>query len=539
MTHSDSQDRHSLKQVPQPAAAFLAASEDCPTIPPRTRDSATEPMSPSKAPEDAGTFGSYEILGEIARGGMGVVYKARQCRLNRLVALKMILAGRLASPQEVQRFQTEADAAANLDHPGIVPIFEVGEHEGQHFFSMAFVDGESLADRLKRGPLPPREAAMLLRCIAEAVQHAHDKGIIHRDLKPANVLLEKLDRANDPVWPESELSPQLPYRPRITDFGLARRVQSSTHLTGSGDVVGTPSYMPPEQASGKLREIKETADVYALGAILYVVLTGRPPFQAATSIDTLMQVLDTDPAAPRLLNPNVPRDLEAVCLKCLEKDPARRYAAARLLADELQRFLDGEPIQASSVNVLSRVLHTLRKERHEENFRGWGVGLMSFGLVIFVAHAAIYTLEQAGFGPLTAYWLPRAVMVLVMIALLWGFRHQSIWPTNSAERLIWVVWIGYLLGVGSVSVTLSIADLDPKLLYAFAAVLSGIGFCVMGVHVWGGAYVIAMTFLCGAPVLGWLLPWASLTFGGLWATALLSFGLHYWRPARSRTGTGT
>ena len=224
-------------------------------------------------------FGDYELLSEIARGGMGVVYKARQVKLNRLVALKMILAGNLAGEAEIRRFYLEAEAAANLDHPGIVPIYEVGQHEGQHYFSMGFVEGQSLAQRVAEGPLPPREAAALMVQIAEAVQYAHEKGVIHRDLKPGNVLLDAQGR------------------PKVTDFGLAKKLQSDSGLTASGQIMGTPSYMPPEQAQGRA-DIGPLADVYSLGAMLYCLLTGRPPFQAASAMDTLKQVLEQDPPAP-------------------------------------------------------------------------------------------------------------------------------------------------------------------------------------------------------------------------------------------------
>ncbi len=301
------------------------------TLPPRDEATVDLGLADREQPEDGPTrvryFGDYEIIHEVARGGMGVVFRARQVSLNRTVALKMILAGQLANDTEVKRFYTEAEAAANLDHPGIVPIFEVGQHEGQHYFSMGFVEGQSLSQRLAEGPLPAREAAELIRRVSEAIEYAHQRGVIHRDLKPANILLD----------PDGN--------PRVTDFGLAKKIQGDSGLTGSGQIMGTPSYMPPEQASGQRGEVGPAADVYALGATLYALVTGRPPFQAATPMDTVIQVISDEPVPPRRLNASIPRDLETICLKCLEKGQSRRYASASDLAADLRRYLDGEPIR--------------------------------------------------------------------------------------------------------------------------------------------------------------------------------------------------
>ncbi|MBI3861150.1 MAG: SUMF1/EgtB/PvdO family nonheme iron enzyme [Planctomycetia bacterium] len=281
-------------------------------------------------------FGDYELIQEIARGGMGVVFKARQVTLNRIVAVKMILGGQLAGPEDVQRFHTEAEAAAQLDHPGIVPVYEVGEQDGQHFFSMGFVEGQSLAKRVAEGPLEPRAAAEIVKTVSEAVQYAHDKGVIHRDLKPGNILLDKEGK------------------PRVTDFGLAKLTESGSDLTGTGQILGTPSYMPPEQAAGEVSTVGRLSDVYSMGAILYCLLTGRPPFQAASPLETLLQVQKQEPVPPRHLNSGIPLDLNTISLKCLEKDPARRYQSAQDVAKELQRFLIGEPIVARPISMFDR-----------------------------------------------------------------------------------------------------------------------------------------------------------------------------------------
>jgi WD40 repeat protein/tRNA A-37 threonylcarbamoyl transferase component Bud32 len=282
-------------------------------------------------------FGDYELLAGIARGGMGKVYKAKHKKLNRLVALKMILSGHLASEDEIQRFHSEATAAAQLDHSGIVPVYEFGECDGQHYFSMGLVEGGSLAARLKDGPLPPRDAAGLLVKVAEAVSYAHQHGIVHRDLKPGNILLDKDGQ------------------PKVSDFGLAKQLRADSHLTITGMVLGTPTFMSPEQATGNPEAVGAAADIYSLGAVLYCLLTARPPFQAASTMETLRQVLEQEPVSPRQLNPAVDRDLETICLKCLQKDPGKRYAGALALADDLRRFLAGAAIRARPVGAVERL----------------------------------------------------------------------------------------------------------------------------------------------------------------------------------------
>ncbi len=290
---------------------------------------------PVGAPEGT-LFGNYELLHEVAQGGMGVVYKARQTALNRLVALKTIRGERLARPETVRRFQQEAAAAARLHHPHIVAIHEAGQVDGQHLYSMDFVEGHSLAEVVREHPLPARRAARYVMLIAGAIHYAHEQGILHRDLKPSNILIDTNDS------------------PRVTDFGLAKVLQTESEMTLTGEVIGSPSYMAPEQASGRSREIDPRTDVYALGAILYELVTGRPPFRAETTLQTLKLVTDNEPVPPRLFNPGLPEDLETICLRCLEKEPERRYPSAHLIAAELSRFLEGKPVLARPVGALNK-----------------------------------------------------------------------------------------------------------------------------------------------------------------------------------------
>jgi tetratricopeptide (TPR) repeat protein len=298
----------------------------------------------------------YEFLGELGRGGMGVVYKARQIAADRIVALKMIRTDGPAEPDLLARFRTEAEAAAQLQHPNIVQIFEVGAAGHRPFFAMEYVEGGTLADRLAAGPLPPAEVADLLLSLARAVAAAHARGVLHRDLKPANVLLqtENGGRSTEDKHSDSVLRPPSSVLPKITDFGLAKRLDRDSDQTKTGAVLGTPSFMAPEQAAGPSRELTPAVDVYALGATLYACLTGRPPFQAATVLETIEQVKSKEPVSPRLLQPTVPRDLETICLKCLAKEPARRYAAAADFADDLERFRAGRPILARPAGVWER-----------------------------------------------------------------------------------------------------------------------------------------------------------------------------------------
>lgn len=306
-----------------------------------------------------GVFGDYELLEELGHGGMGVVYRARQRSLHREVALKMLLGGQFAGKVALGRFRSEAELAAQLQHPNIVAIHEIGEQDGLPYFTMDFVSGRSLVDLVRDQPLPARSAAAYVETIAKAIHYAHQQGVLHRDLKPSNVLIDAFDQ------------------PRITDFGLAKRLSGSTSdLTVSGQALGSPNFMPPEQAAGKHKTSGPTSDIYGLGAILYYLLTTRPPFMAEDASAAVRQVLENDPVSPRTLNPSVPRDLETLCLKCLQKEPKQRYASAQAVADELGRFLRGEPIQARPVSVAT---HFWRWCRRKPQIAGLSLALVIFG----------------------------------------------------------------------------------------------------------------------------------------------------------------
>jgi serine/threonine-protein kinase len=385
--------------MPEPIPTVLtpAPAADDPSVIPSTRTSVEglPDAMPDRLPPPPPRVDvpGYEIVEVLGRGGMGVVYKARQIALDRFVALKMIRAPGSADAEERGRFHTEALAVARLTHPNIVQVYEVGEHDGVPFLALEFVDGGSLAQQLARGPLPAAVAACLTEALARAVQHAHEQGIIHRDLKPANVLLalpstfsrgsenrEALARFSEPRLNEDSIVP------KITDFGLAKRLDIDQKQTQSGAILGTPSYMAPEQAAGKVHDIGPATDVYALGAVLYEMLTGKPPFQAPSTYETLQQVMADEPVSVRRLQPKVPRDLETICHKCLHKEPRRRYTSARELADDLQRYLAGEPIRARPVTLVEGLWKWARRRPTQAA----STGLAGLLLLVLLAGVSLF-----------------------------------------------------------------------------------------------------------------------------------------------------
>src|SRR4051812_24667173 len=325
------------------------------------------------APQPVPVIPGYRVEGELGRGGMGVVYRARQVRLNRDVALKMILAGRHAGAEAAARFLAEAEAVAQLQHPNIVQIFHIDEHDGFPYFEMEYVGGGSLAARLDGTPRPPRQAARLVETLAGAMAEAHRRGVVHRDLKPANILL-----TTEGV-------------PKVADFGLAKLLDAESGLTRTGSILGSPSYMAPEQAEGKTKDVGPAADLYALGAILYELLTGRPPFRGATVLETLQQVKTVEPVPPSRLVPGTPRDAETIALKCLQKDPGKRYGSATTLAEDLRRFQAGVPIVARPVGSVER---TWRWCRRNPVLAG-SLGATAAALVAVAALATAFAVNQA------------------------------------------------------------------------------------------------------------------------------------------------
>jgi WD40 repeat protein/tRNA A-37 threonylcarbamoyl transferase component Bud32 len=350
-----------------------------------TRRRSDSPESPG--PEKPPAIPGYEIVAELGRGGMGVVYKARQIGLNRMTALKIVRAGGQASAEDRMRFRAEAEAVASLQHPHIVQIYEVGEHEGTLFFSMEYIEGGSLKEKIQGLPQPVRPAVQLVETVARAVHYAHERGIVHRDLKPANILMATGEWR---MLKETDAATSVPMRgsplaaPKIADFGLAKRLDD-VQQTQAGRILGTPTYMAPEQAAGRGQPAGPAVDVYALGTILFELLTGRPPFLADSSRATLARVGTEDPISPRRLQPKVPRDLETICLKCLEKDPQRRYASAQELAGDLRRFLANEPIKARPVGVGERLWKWARRRPAVAALSGLAllVAVLGFGLVTY------------------------------------------------------------------------------------------------------------------------------------------------------------
>jgi eukaryotic-like serine/threonine-protein kinase len=412
-------------------------------------------------------FGEYELLEEIGRGGMGIVYRAVQKSLQRVVAVKMLLRRDLASQADLSRFRSESEAAAQLDHPGIVSIFEVGEHDGHPFYSMRYIEGTTLSKRLEAGPIPPREGARILLRVAEAVQAAHARGVLHRDLKPSNILID------------------LAGKPHVSDFGLAKRLEGNQTMTHTGAILGTPCYMSPEQAAGSRGDVGPVSDVWSLGAILYQVLVDRPPFQASSPMATLLAVLEVDPPLPRSINGQVNRDLEMIALKTLQKPQDLRYASAADLANDLRAFLASEPIAARQGGVLDVVSRLLRETHHAVVLENWGLLWMWHSVVVLILSVITDVLAWQGVEsrwPYVALWTGGLAL---WAPIFWALRYRA-GPVTAVERQIAHIWGGTmiasmllfsveeLLGLPVLKLSPVLALLAGLMFFAKAGILSGI-----------------------------------------------------------------
>jgi eukaryotic-like serine/threonine-protein kinase len=506
------------------------------------RSTATKSLNGSQAKADTDshskltalprTFGDFELLAELGRGGMGVVYRARQKSLNRIVALKMVREAHLASDDDRARFQAEAESAARLKHPNIVTVYEVGNIDGQAYFCMEHVDGSTLAERLTaEGPFHPREAAKLVADVARAVQHAHEQSILHRDLKPSNVLLqpnEQRDSSSTPTKPASGSGlPASPFLAKVSDFGLAKRIDQAETFTRTGAIIGTPSYMAPEQASGR-RELTPAADVYSLGAILYELLTGRPPFRASTSGGTLLLVLEQDPVPPRDLNPIIDRDLELICLKCLQKPLNLRYESATALANDLEAYLRGEALSTRPSGLGYFFSRLMRETHHIDVLENWGLLWMWHSLMIFLLCLLTQIMAWQGVQSHGYYLLTWSVGLLTWGSILWQLRRRA-GPVLFVERQIAHAWAAGVCASIAMFVIEVVAELPALKLSPAIAVAAGMVMMFKAGILSGRFYVMALLNFLVAIAMAAIPTYAHLLFGIVSAVSFFVPGLKYYR----------
>lgn len=475
-------------------------------------------------------LGDYELLEEIGRGGMGIVYRARQQSLDRPTAVKLILRGVLASNDDQQRFRSEAEAIARLEHPGIVPIHEVGEHEGQLYFSMPLIEGRTLAQRIEKQTLPDREAAALVRDVARAIESAHERGVVHRDLKPANLLVDREGRVH------------------VTDFGLAKRLTREANapsvptLTNTGVILGTPSYMAPEQAAGGRGDVGPASDIYSLGAILYTLVTGRPPFQGPTPVDTVLMLLEQEVVSPRLFNRRVNRDLEMITLRCLQKPPELRYASAGALADDLDAFLSDEPISARSGQFTQVLARVFRETHHATLLENWGLLWMWHALVLLIICLVTnwFQLQQDAMpfmSTTTPYVLLWGGALAVWAPIFWRLRHRA-GPVTAVERQIAHLWGGSVAAVMLLFYVEHLLGLPVLTLSPALGLISGMVFAAKAGVLAGTFYLHSLALFATACVMAFLqargFPYGLTLFGLVSAATFFVPGLKYYRQSRRR-----
>jgi serine/threonine-protein kinase len=503
------------------AAAWIAeevaqADDSAATSPCESPGPTGEPGSDVPPP----LFGGCELLEELGRGGMGVVYRARQPGLGRDVALKRLIRGDAAQPLDLARFRAEAEAAARLDHPHIVPVYTVDEHAGEPFFLMKFIAGTTLAKRLAEGPMPAAEAAALLAPVCRAVHYAHEQGVLHRDLKPSNILIDGEGR------------------PHVSDFGLAKRLGNELTLTQSGAIVGTPSYMAPEQA--QLRPASgggtpgPACDVYSLGAILYQMLTGRPPFQAASPLETLLLVLEQDPVPPRVLNPRADPDLEMVALRCLQKVPEQRYASAAALADDLDAFRAGLPVSARSTSLRALAARLLGETHHAAVLENWGFLWILHSIALVAFYLATNILVWRGVSSRWPYVLIFTAGLGAWAALFWALRRRG-GPISFVERQLAHVWGAGVIAINLMFLAEWLMKLPVLTLLPALAITNGMLFMIKGGILSGAFYFYALlVFLAMFPIV-WLPRYGPLLLALPSAIGFFATGLQYHlRRRRSR-----
>ena len=454
------------------------------------------------------SIGPYEIESELARGGMGVVYRAKQKGLDRSVALKLISSGQLAGSEERQRFRIEAEATAGLQHPCIIPIYEVGAWEGNEYFSMPLIEGKTLQSHVSGETLNEEQIANIILQITEAVAYAHSVGIIHRDLKPDNILINQDGH------------------PLLTDFGLAKWHREGTTLTRTGQVLGTPHYMSPEQASG-VTDPTISTDIYSLGAILYALLTGSPPHPGENMAEVLRSVLQDEPRRPRSIRKEICPELEKICLKAMNHDPKDRYTSADVLANDLHRYINGDQTLASNDGIMDRVARELRRDQHQKHFKKWGTSLIAIGAIVLVSHLGIFLLNKVEYPSLLSFWLPRAIMLLLITAVILYSRGGSLLPRSAAERPVYSIWIAYFLTLATLNLLAELSGNNDYEMFIVASALSGFGFIAMSGHIWGGSALYGVTFLVVAVISYFTPTYSPLWLGLTWFATMTSLAVHY------------
>lgn len=461
------------------------------------------------------TVGDYRLHEELGRGGMGVVFRATQISLNREVAVKMILRGRLASPGDLQRFLAEASATASLQHPNIVPVYDVGDFDGRPFFSMQLIRGQTLSDRLNDGPLNERLAAEIVMASAQAIDYAHHKGILHRDLKPSNILLDESGKAH------------------VTDFGLAKQEGAPAQLTRSGMVLGTPAYMSPEQASGSRSQVGPASDVYALGCVLYHALTGRPPLVADSPVELMMQVIEQDPLPPRALRPSIDRDLEMIVVRCLQKPIDLRYDTAGELANDLRAYLNDEYVSARSGRFAQVVARLFRETHHAAVLENWGMLWMWHSLVLLVVCVATWWLEIMEIRSRWAYEVMWTIGLGAWAAVFWILRRRM-GPVTFIERQVAHVWAASMIGIGMLFPMEWWLGLEPLSLSPVLGILAAMVFLVKAGMFNGAFYVQAVCLFLTSIVMAVFPKYAHLVFGIVAAGCFFLPGLKYYRRRKKR-----